>query len=535
MDKNGEVAHVSGLLDKVSTAHGRLEKAHVVREMFEFLADTTHLLHFKKFRDSVKDRIKVMSAESPDIVDMLRPSIDKLCAKLKSVDPHDSTIGCPGVLNPRNYAVLGMGGYGVVIKPALPNMVDGKLTEFPKNVTKVFFNEDGLEEALNKVSLLPNIMGNDSGHRSEPYTQTYRVRNMPTNLVDELKRKRPYASLNDSVHIMRMPNLGKDVKHIDAVYRQLRAVPVLTILEQIQKLLHQTASLASHGYGHFDIRETNVMINPETGVITIIDFDKLDTFNSLYHDYPFGFYSNPPEALLSMDDVFEQRNAQNFSDVTEFVDDYTLGKYIKSNMYSFKNAYAKHGIYDRDEYKEALMDALEKNIQYMLHDITINDHVKLLKQHSMPFFDNYGLGLTLLQLISYVYPFDDDDDDRELIKESLQSRITKNGAAYTDDEIEAFITALFSTMELLKNMSSMLMSKRPAPVDAANTMDSIVATYKRSTPAMSNNARAELNRMAVMVNGNVRHLLTEKTRKMRRRRRQSTRRQSTRRQSTRRR
>ena len=45
----------------------------------------------------------------------------------------------PQAIPPSPYSVVASGGFGTVIKPALPNVVEGVETTFPGNVTKIFF------------------------------------------------------------------------------------------------------------------------------------------------------------------------------------------------------------------------------------------------------------------------------------------------------------------------------------------------------------------------------------------------------------
>lgn len=516
-----EAGRVGELLNRVSSAHGKVEKAHVVRDMFDLLAESQYLIHNARFMATVKAKITEMSSEPPEIYAILESSIKRLCAKIKSVYPDDATVGCahpaapvaPTVPKP-DYRILGMGSYGAVIKPALPNMVDGKLTEFPNNVTKIFFSKDDLASAMNHISLLPEVMGENDGHRANTYTQKYQVKNLPKNIADELKKKNPYTRPTNPIHIVRMPDLGSDVKHIGDIYKQLREIPVGVILAQIQKLLHQTAKLAAKGYGHFDIREPNVMVTPETGALTIIDFDLLDTFEDLRYDYPHGFYSNPPESLFinSVDEMLEEIGRNRGLDVFEFIDDDKLERsYIRHNWRAFENAYAVHGIHDITDYRYKLRRALVETADYLLGTDTYGDAIVL--DHYMPYVDNYGLGLTLLEFLSYVYPITV-GVPRDSLIESFRTRLSNKGTPYTTEELEAIVTALMATVDVLTRISSLELSKRPSPADAAREMDAIVDTYTRSLPAMANNARAELDRMTVLANSSTRFV--NNTRKERR-------------------
>jgi hypothetical protein len=113
--------------------------------------------------------------------------------------------------------------------------------------------------------------------------------------------------------------------------------------------------------------------------------------------------------------------------------------------------------------------------------------------------DGYGLGMTMLQFMSRVYPTD--------------AHLTNSGREYTPQEKEAIDAALADCIRLLVRMSMLKMTERMSAADAAAEIDRIVATYTVASRAMNNNAREELNRMMLVATGNTRVL--NKTRRRR--------------------
>jgi hypothetical protein len=108
--------------------------------------------------------------------------------------------------------------------------------------------------------------------------------------------------------------------------------------------------------------------------------------------------------------------------------------------------YGKHFLnafpYIRTFYKtatdvsEAIMNAIEKNVS-VLKNREIQDTATLYM------FDAFGLANTLLNLFLYVYPTSIDPTfNVATTKASLSPHITKYGTAYTDEELDACVTAI---------------------------------------------------------------------------------------------
>jgi hypothetical protein len=204
--------------------------------------------------------------------------------------------------NPRIYhRTLGAGTYGFVVQPAFPNRTaTGEEVTFPGNVTKVFYNEQEYWDALKKLQLVPGMLGHNEGHRVNTYRRLYTARNITSNVSQKIRDK--YAGRpHERLRMIRMPALGVDIrgaikhkKHILA----LQQIPITVIVAQVKKLVQQTQAIAANGYIHTDIRDQNVMVDPATGIFTIIDFDWLEPAPVIFKKYPFGFYNNPPETLM---------------------------------------------------------------------------------------------------------------------------------------------------------------------------------------------------------------------------------------------
>lgn len=199
------------------------------------------------------------------------------------------------------YEILGTGGFGAVVAPALPNVdASGNTITFgPQMVTKIMFHQrdydKALQDAANLQEKVPML-----AIPTTPYRYQYSIRDV----ADGIPGMRKYITQKQpgytGAYLIRMPNLGysfADIKHDAGLQYQLRQLPPETIARQILKLMRVVKYVGEAGYIHGDVRETNVLCNTLNGDMTIIDFDwllKKSVYNSTYPTY---FYCHPPEEL----------------------------------------------------------------------------------------------------------------------------------------------------------------------------------------------------------------------------------------------
>lgn len=503
--KDQEAAVIKEHLDAVTAAVGKIAKAEATVRMFEYLATTQFILSNDRFRQTVKNKIHEFTRETPEVKAILKDSIAALCAKISTYGDDDLP-GCPGfepVVLP-NLEAVGEGGFGAVFKPALPNRVNGVMRNFPGNVTKAFYRKENYDKIVDLAPRIQNLMGSNEGHRINTYTRKYKARNLPRPIYEKIKYKANNLRPTDDLYLIRMPDLGADIKHIEDVYKQVRQIPFRTILTQIQKLIGQTARLAERDYGHFDIRDTNVMINPTTGQITIIDFDWLKHFETLYDEYPFGFYNQPPEALLA-DEFARVLNlpSDQMSRVMNFIDPRQFSEYVRFNGHAFSTAHEKYfARMDADDFAQAVKEANMDNVEYLKTQLSnYGGSAKPLFLYGvMPTIDNYGLALTLLEMIGYVYVIA--GNDKDVAMNALRGRLSSEGRPYSDTELSVIVDSLLQLIALLKRMASLTIRDRILPADAKTEIDRIVSEFNASYPAIAENTGAELNRMAVLANAN---------------------------------
>jgi serine/threonine protein kinase len=531
-----ESAEITRLMDRVRLASGVREKAEAINNLFRYLAVTSEILKNARFRNGVKT-IMLEFQNNPSLPPgTFDDSIRVFCRKLATyesgpieacltVGPAPIAAGSTGATaaaaaaaptaagaaastSATGYEILGAGGFGAVFSPALPNTVDGVSTNYPGNVTKMFYGEEERNAAMNAVERLPAIMGVNKGHRAHRYSRKYRGSNLPPSLFALLRAKNPDLRKSTELYLMRMPHLGIDIEHIEGAYKEVRKRPFEHILKQIQKVIHQTATIASNNYAHFDIRPSNVMITPSTGDITIVDFDWLKSYDVLYSEYPLGFFSNPPESIFIKKMPIggsELSEAGIRSFLRAYGRDTKLSNYEDQNLSKLSIGLEKKNINTKTSLHSKLMTANVENFKYLRSKGYTN--IKLLvKEQFLPYVDNYGLGFTLIELIAHVYPFGVNGSTGEVTidKLALASRIKKEGVPYSDAELDIIIAAIKDTIVLLNRMSSFKMEERPTPAGAAAEIDRIVSTAYPTAAAApnaanaNNNARRELMRMAYL-------------------------------------
>ena len=328
---------------------------------------------------------------------------------------------------------------------ALPNGAD----TYPGNVTKLYSDKDAYDRIIALIPRFPTLLGPNVGHRMNPYRTTYRGRNLKNSVRQKLNVKP-----NNEVYPIRMPHLGVDIAKVidvdDTTSRTaIRQCAIPILFQQIIKLMEQIDRLGSQGYIHGDIRDTNIMIQPSDGTMTLIDFDWMMPFDEFYSTYSgFGYYSNPPEFLMKVNlssilaeenltpDLLRSDMPKLFSYVNRFEEQFPFVTVITPAL------------------KEAIVSANLKNIEF-------------LRTHSLksclPTVDGFGLACSLLTLFYYLYPGScHSDTTPELLQPSLSTRITKHGEPYSDRELSACSNAILSLVKtVLLPMASFEIEARP--------------------------------------------------------------------------
>jgi serine/threonine protein kinase len=260
------------------------------------------------------------------------------------------------------------------------------------------------------------------GQRMNTYKHNYKPKNLPKTIQNKCNMFN-----EEPMWVSRMPHLGISIADIHENKELLRRIPFQIIVQQIFKLLQQVKALKDAEYIHGDIRQTNVMIHPHSGTMTIIDFDWLLPKTEFLHSYPLGFYSNPPESLIRQELDDNSRNTDRFfMNLVGDPDRRDLArKYIKyylqllvSDNFEIKTIHdLKPFLLDTMKvYQEKLMSKSRESVDDLLFET----------------FDSYGLGFTLFELLDVVYPGRSETE----LNDSLSSRISNRGRPYSPTKLK---------------------------------------------------------------------------------------------------
>jgi hypothetical protein len=349
------------------------------------------------------------------------------------------------------------GSFGCVVEPALPNEDETGWVEFPTQVSKLFRNKRNYMTALNRTRKAQSLMGYNSGHQLNTYQHDYKTADAIPNTI----RRQCTFEEGEPMYVTRMPHLGVSFWDVDTYSTELRQIPIQTILQQIYKLLTQVQSLHVAEYIHGDIRQTNVMIHPKTGVMTLIDFDWLLPADEYLQSYPLGFYSNPPECLLAKELRTEIDGTTN---IPTQMDQY-MRKLLeiperREMSLRFAHQYSRlllsdvFGVKTLMDWRPYLQDNLQE-YQKRNKDL-ISPSAADANQSFFSTYDSYGLGFTLYDLLEVLYPGGTENE----MATNLSTRITMQGRPYTDEGYSRIAAILFRLKVITMYMGHVLLRKR---------------------------------------------------------------------------
>lgn len=383
---------------------------------------------------------------------------------------------------PPNLSYVAKGSYGCVIKPALPNRADNSdsWTQYPKNVTKLFFDKNDMKKASKNSKRVYNLLGRNAGHQTHKYKHKYRSSNIPNNVRTRCNK----IGRNVPLYPLRMRNLGNDFWRMekDDKYKKYRSIPVITILQQILKAMKQIQILVNHDLIHGDVRETNILIQPETGIITLIDFDLLYSSDEYYDEVHLGFYCHPPETLL-YENFKEFLNASR-DEVNALLASREIDKQLdKYEKHHTRFRFAEPAYLDRKASKSDIKAALKDSIFYFTTRLDVDDSESNLQEELrsalLPSYDGYGFAFTMLEFLGYVYPTTTIRVQNARYDASLASRISNAGAPYTAAQITAIRETIHRLVfEVLEPMANLRIQRRMDIHTAVERMQVILKEFQ---------------------------------------------------------
>lgn len=396
-----------------------------------------------------------------------------------------------------SYKVLGMGAYGAVFSPAIPNEINGEKVPFPQQVTKIFYEKENynrLSKKSNNISrLLPSLPV------LRPYRRTMKANQLPPSV-------RNYVALNstNNVWMMHMPHVGTSFETLlryngmKKEIEKIQSCSILHVLEQLQQLLSSTRDLSTQGYVHGDIHLGNLTVQHEDCTFHLIDFDRFDTFEEFYKDarLKFGLSSEPPESLFlahiqrlpevivpvilplareNMVEEFKKTN-QPISDIKE---KHAIIEYTEELFQQYAHVWNHLGM-DKNRLFQYVQHAIRLNANYLYKQKKMHQRStkELLNQHVFPYYDNYRLGLCLAEFLLHLYPLPKEEEPEDFLPFMRSHHQLPSKRATHLPFTKQTVDALHRTIDLLLQMSHFYLSKRPLPQQAYERMTEIVDDYR---------------------------------------------------------
>jgi serine/threonine protein kinase len=433
---------------KIQEAEPTSEKAAAIKKWYRFLLDTDYNMNNTSFRYTLLQKIPEYANLST--FSSFKEESFQLCEKLSSLLDFPLELkGCRGVI-PRpklskHTKFVAAGTEGCVIKPSLPNLTnDDNWKEYPDNVTKLYTEPFYVEKAIKNSETMYDLLKN-STHQVHQYKyKGYTGKNIPPPIQAKCR-----IDSSTKLYPLRMPDLGYDIHHIHDHYKEYRTIPVSIVLNQLLKLFKQVQTLQQKGYIHGDIRETNIMANPKTGVLTLIDFGWLYPKEEFFKHYGdgLGFYNNPPESLLFKDlhIILKARNPEHI--IFQIFSTKRHSKFIEyihqQNKFMFRRLTTEP--IDINSLTKSSMD----NILYLvskLHEqtlpITIETMEMIFLETEATYFDSFGLGFSMLEFFYYVYFVAFKDPFTHEAINMFKTKYTKGGNVYSEKESKLAVEIL---------------------------------------------------------------------------------------------
>jgi serine/threonine protein kinase len=440
-----------------------------------------------------------------------------------SVTPVANRPRSPPPPTPTPAKFLGKGSFGCAVKPALPNINSkGDWIQYPDNITKIFFKKNEGLNAIQSQTKAKEILKNDNlrinKYKYNIYTPFYLPEETQKECFGDNISKYP-------AHIfpVRLPDLGVSMAYYDtAMIKKIQKINVFTILEQMNKLIQQVSDLYTQGYIHGDIREPNVMINPDTGNMTIIDFDWLREKNVFFKDYyhALGFYNNPPESLMVEALPYFYNSSDDYPLLIQVIQT-TVGLDLqnkKSKILKYTQTHNSILKYRDEAYKNAKLNSMsmieiftdetqmirgvcgEKIPGKAIGKPQINTLYQCYFDKLAETFDSYGLGFTLLEFVAQIYgrimfyPYS--SETKTVAAEHFRDvRLMDGDRKYTLEEAKNIYMSLGKFINfVLIPMASDIPSKRITANEAAQRSQKLINEFRESLP----NASKELSRLELL-------------------------------------
>ena len=380
-------------------------------------------------------------------------------------------------------SLLGDGGFGITYKNHT------KPTNYTRRngAFKFYFNHPQLKPNptanYNKARKMANITGNNNQRLQ--IVKGCKKSDLPNNVTARLIEigGMPTCNDNSDLPIIRMPYLGINLEKATEAANIARThdIPISVLIIQCYELMKQINKLRKKRMQHGDIKTDNIMINPESGKMTLIDFDLFENFDNGFYGGHLNVDNNikklsivlPPEfiCIRAIRDTIvynrENNKGNNKAKRIRSSSDFMFSRYVKGGILEFLECINKN----EEEGKEYFLESFKSNISLLdgmfkesikFYDETSNYARQLmynarLINYFMNYFDYYGFGIAMTMFFNKLYPM--------------------NKLYHNHSEMDA----LYEVRALLMSMCDFSRVNRPEPDTVLKIMEEIMLRNSIST------------------------------------------------------
>ncbi len=277
-------------------------------------------------------------------------------------------------------------------------------------------------------------------------------------------------------HVVRLPNLGYsffDVATNPYIREHCSTINYRIICSHMVNCMMIIQAIKNRGFVHGDLSQSNIMLNPNDGSMTIIDFDwfgKFQAYGNVNSGFPYYMYHLPPECIFIFGfSVNRLREESNYMDIWEYVHQHYIQLGIRQALINaFQHCIQSDPSFLFDPYEAAI--GLEAFLRMPSRGVGIESNQTLfetkqwqrlrnkLYQSIIPSLDSFGLGVAFCCLFDRLYQGIGIWNDQTIINPFNGTIKHGKGGVGEDPIFRAIRTYVLNT--LIPNMMHSNMSTR---------------------------------------------------------------------------
>ena len=332
-------------------------------------------------------------------------------------------------------------------------------------IKKLFLNNAVRQKALTNSNKITKLLGNNYKMQTIQLNNS----NYPANLTKVRKNVlRNKLTRKTGLFGVTMKNFGMNLEdYVDELrseyyteeFRLKNSWTVATLLREVQKLIHHICIFYDNLSCHGDIRMSNIMIDPTTNMLRLIDFDYYGIFQKVSEAYmgknvtllrsPYLECVPPEYLVLRKEPIGTCYKKYAEIQLKSFPAYYTVTfKIIHNNNNNQSIINPPHALISK------IKDALDDPILSKFSEL-YKTNFNMFSKFTASRIDVFGLGMALLELTIMLYPNAKDSTDTDMDTVTIKRLI-----------------------DILEKMASFSIKYRVYPCTAKDEIDKIVDMYQ---------------------------------------------------------